>query len=214
MKKEILYAAWNKKDVEFYPHQLLPNCICVLQQVFRLMSDGSLGWLLHCHCYGIRRVCAVAFGCEAKSLVAWCQEKEERITRRQMKQLGQPDDVTLEPSQRCDTTWAVKGPWAAGTLLTVGRGCAAGMSASSSSSQTLAALIQGGDMGHWAQVNWELKWERKILQKIYGDIWVWMTDKFCGIRTFVAFEGKSGYLVLVLRRGPEEEADYSWCVNW
>lgn len=41
-----------------------------------------------------------------------------------------------------------------------------------------------------------------------------MTDKFCGIRTFVAFEGKSRYLVLVLGKGPEEEADYSWCVNW
>lgn len=80
--------------------------------------------------------------------------------------------------------------------------------------QALAALIQGGDMRHWAQMNWEPKWERKIMQKIYGGIWIWMADKFWGVRTSVAFEGKSGYLVLVLRRGPEEEAAHSWCVNW
>lgn len=46
-----------------------------------------------------------------------------------MKQLGEPENVKLETSQRCDTTWAVIGPWAAGTLLAVGRGCVAGMSA-------------------------------------------------------------------------------------
>lgn len=40
--------------------------VCFNKEAFRLMSDGSLGWLLHSPYHKIRRVCVVAFGSETK----------------------------------------------------------------------------------------------------------------------------------------------------
>ena len=106
-KQNSLYCT-KLKNAESYSHQLLQNCICVVsKEVFRLMSDGSQGRLLHFLYYGIRRVCGVAFGPETKKLVAWYQEKGEKTTRRRKR---------LEPShgQPQNTIWTVKSPGAAG----------------------------------------------------------------------------------------------------
>lgn len=94
--------------------------VCFSKEVFRLMSDRSLGCLLHSPCHGIRRVCVVVFGPETKTLVACYQEKEEKITRRR-NDLTKPENVKLEPSQSqpWDTVWTVKSPGAAVPLLTM-----------------------------------------------------------------------------------------------
>lgn len=86
--------------------------VCFSKEIFRWMSDRFLGWLLHSPCHGIRRVCVVAFGPETKNLVAWNQEKEERITSRRKKWLGQARkrEVGAKPEPALRHNWDSEKP--------------------------------------------------------------------------------------------------------
>lgn len=173
------------------------------KEVFRLMSDGSLGWLLHSCCRGIRRVCVVAFGPETKNLVAWYQEREERITRRTKKWLGQARkcEVGVKPKTalrhnlNCEKP---RGSWPVAHCGSVSAQRCWTREACTlpPAHPALSTLAQGTDAGHQPQARLEAK---KGKEK-HAEEFIWLdlndSDKWWGARAFGALEVKNRYLIL------------------
>lgn len=158
--------------------------VCFSKEVFRLMSDGSLGWLLHSPCHGIRRVYVVAFGPETKNLVAWYQEKEETITRRTKKWLGQArkHEVGAKPEPALRHSSNGEKPW--GSWPIAHHGSVGTQQCWTKEAYPLppahpapSTVTQGRDARHQPQARREAKMGKEEHAGEFMGVfdWIWMT---------------------------------------
>lgn len=180
--------------------------VCFSKEVFRLMSDRSLGWLLHSPCRGIRRVCVVDFGPETKKPCGMVSRKGGE-NNKEHEEMTWPSKKTWSWSQAKASPetqfelWKALGRFACCSPWV--DGCAAVLDQQNSyppfSSPSPVHPCSG--QGHRASAPSQTgsqNGKRKTRRRMYEGIWLNLNDshKWCGARALGAFEGKSRYLIL------------------
>lgn len=108
-KENCLYA-WNQKMWSpIHISSFKTVFVCFNKEAFRLMSDGSLGWLLHSPYHRIRRVCVVAFGSETKKKPCGMVPREGGENNKENNEMTQPrqkmgswSQAKASPMTRCE----------------------------------------------------------------------------------------------------------------
>lgn len=103
---------------------------------------------------GIRRICVVAFGLETKNFVAWYQGKEETITWRTKKLLGQARkcEVGAKPKPALRHSLNCEKPWDTCPGFVVSQVC---------SRACTLLWIRAGMPDISPKPDWKTKWENK-----------------------------------------------------
>lgn len=109
MEKKTVFTAWNQKMWSpIHISSFKTVFVCFNKEAFRLMSDGSLGWLLHSPYHRIRRVCVVAFGSETKKPCGMVpreggeNNKENNEMTQPRQKMGSWSQAKASPMTRCE----------------------------------------------------------------------------------------------------------------